>query len=352
MSNEDYRQWLIELKGKIRSAQIKAALAVNQQLILLYWELGKTIAQKENVWGSKLLENISSDLKMEFPDTGGFSVRNLKYCKQFYNYFSLHQQFADELDKESFAIGQQLVAQIPWGHITLLISKVKDINAAIFYMQQTIQKGWSRDWLLNAIKMDAYNHAKSQLKTNNFNATLPAIDANYANEVFNDSYNLSFLGITEKVKEAELEKRLIDKIKSFILELGKGFTFIGNQYRLEYNNKEYFVDMLFFHRGLRSLVAIELKIGSFKAEYVGKMNLYLSLLDKFEKGENENQSIGIILCADKDHLDVEIALQDINKPIGVAEYQLLIPKEKLQTLLTNEIKESEQENLTQNNLEQ
>ncbi len=156
MSNEDYRQWLIELKGKIRSAQIKAALAVNQQLILLYWELGKTIAQKENVWGSKLLENISSDLKMEFPDTGGFSVRNLKYCKQFYNYFSLHQQFADELDKESFAIGQQLVAQIPWGHITLLISKVKDINAAIFYMQQTIQKGWSRDWLLNAIKMDTY----------------------------------------------------------------------------------------------------------------------------------------------------------------------------------------------------
>jgi len=168
--------------------------------------------------------------------------------------------------------------------------------------------------------MNSYGHTQKHLKSNNFKQTLPEINANYANEVFKSSYNLGFLGITEPVKELELENRLITKIKQFILELGKGFTFIGNQYRMEYNGKEYFVDLLFFHRRLRSLVAIELKIGSFKAEYVGKMNLYLSLLDKLEKGEGENQSIGIILCADKDHLDVEIALQDINKPIGVAEY--------------------------------
>jgi hypothetical protein len=154
---------------------------------------------------------------------------------------------------------------------------------------------------------------------------------------------LGFLGITDPIKELELENRLIAKIKAFILELGKGFTFIGNQYRLEYNSKEYFVDMLFFHRGLLSLVAIELKIGNFKAEYVGKMNLYLSLLDRLEKAENENPSIGIILCADKDHLDVEIALQDVNKPIGVAEYQLLLPKVELQTMLSSEIKAMEQE---------
>lgn len=232
---------------------------------------------------------------------------------------------------------QQVVAKIPWGHNILLMEKVKDKNVRLWYMQQTIEKGWSRDWLLNAIKMDSYTNAQKQAKSHNFNETLPAIHSDYATEVFKDAYNLSFLGITEKVKEAELEKRLVEKIKSFVLELGKGFSFIGNQYRLEYNNKEYFVDMLFFHRGLQSLVAIELKIGSFKAEYVGKMNLYLSLLDKLEKGENENQSIGIILCADKDHLDVEIALQDINKPIGVAEYQLLLPKDELQTLLVNEI---------------
>jgi len=239
---------------------------------------------------------------------------------------------------------QQLVAKIPWGHNILLMEKVKDKNARLWYIQQTIEKGWSRDWLLNAIKMDSYAHSEKQIKSNNFIETLPAIHSDYASEVFKDAYNLSFLGIAEKVKEAELEKRLVEKIKSFVLELGKGFTFIGNQHRLEYNNKEYFVDMLFFHRGLRSLVAIELKIGSFKAEYVGKMNLYLSLLDKLEKGENENQSIGIILCADKDHLDVEIALQDINKPIGVAEYQLLLPKEELQALLLNEIKASEKNN--------
>lgn len=159
----------------------------------------------------------------------------------------------------------------------------------------------------------------------------------------NRTYNLGFLGITKLVREWELEKRLISKIRAFILELGKGFSFIGNQYRLEYNHKEYFVDMLFFHRGLQSLVAIELKIGSFKPEYVGKMNFYLSLLDRIEKGENENPSIGIILCADKDHLDVEIALQDILKPIGVAEYQLLLPKEALQTLILNEINATEQE---------
>ena len=185
--------------------------------------------------------------------------------------------------------------------------------------------------------MSTYATRQSQIKTNNFDAVLPMAQANYANEVFRSSYNLGFLGITEPIRELELEKRLVSKIKSFILELGRGFSFIGNQYRLEYNNKEYFVDMLFFHRRLRSLVAIELKIGAFQAEYVGKMNLYLSLLDRFEKGENENSSIGIILCADKDHLDVEIALQDVNKPIGVAEYQLLLPKDELQALLIQEI---------------
>ena len=184
---------------------------------------------------------------------------------------------------------------------------------------------------------------KTRIKSHNFTETLPSVHSDYASEVFKDNYNLGFLGITERVKEAELEKRLVEKIKLFVLELGKGFSFIGNQYRLEYNGKEYFVDMLFFHRHLRSLVAIELKIGSFKAEYAGKMNLYLSLLDKLEKSESENQSIGIILCADKDHVDVEIALQDINKPIGVAEYQLLLPKDELRALLIDEIKKSEME---------
>lgn len=226
----------------------------------------------------------------------------------------------------------------------MLLDKIQNLDAVIFYANEILTKGWSRDLLLNAIKMDSFGNTQKQLKTNNFDKTLSVINAEYANEVFKSSYNLGFLGITEPIKERDLENRLISKIREFILELGKGFTFIGNQYWLEYNGKEYSVDMLFFHRGFRALVAIELKIGGFKAEYVGKMNMYLSLLDRFEKGETENQSIGIILCADKEHLDVEIALQDINKPIGVAEYQLLLPKDKLQDLVISELKSYKQDN--------
>lgn len=262
----------------------------------------------------------------------GLSPRNLWNMKRYYErYYQADTKLL------------RCVAVLPWSHNLLLLDKLKSLDEVEFYATEVATKGWSRDLLLNAIKMDSFSQMQKQIKSHNFNETLPAVHSDYANEVFKDNYNLGFLGITEPVKELELEKRLIEKIKSFILELGKGFTFIGNQHRLEYNGKEYFADMLFFHRGLRSLIAIELKIGSFKAEYTGKMNLYLSLLDKFEKGENENQSIGIILCADKDHLDVEIALQDINKPIGVAEYQLLLPKDKLQNLLIDEIRKSESE---------
>ena len=319
---------------EIRTARIVIAKQINSSIQSSYWNLGKLLFDKqlEEGYGSGVVNQLSIDLKKEFPDMG-LSPRNLWNMKLFYErYYQADPKLL------------QAVAVLPWGHNLLLINKVQSLEAVEFYATEAVTKGWTRDWLLNAIKMDSYVQAQKQIKSHNFSETLPEIDADYANEVFKDTYNLGFLGITEKIKETELEKRLIEKIKSFVLELGKGFSFIGNQHRLEYNGKEYFVDMLFFHRGLRSLVAIELIIGSFKAEYVGKMNLYLSLLDKFEKGESESQSIGIILCADKDHLDVEIALQDINKPIGVAEYQLLLPKDKLQNLIIAEIKKSEEIN--------
>jgi predicted nuclease of restriction endonuclease-like (RecB) superfamily len=323
----EYRAILQQAVAEIHSARNIVAKQLASAANSVYWKLGKLLFEKqmEEGYGSGVVKQLSVDLKNTFPDMG-LSPRNLWDMKRFYERY----HSADEKLR-------QAVAVLPWGHNLLLINKIQSLEAVAYYANEAVTKGWSRDWLLNAIKMDSYTHAQKQIQSHNFNQTLPAIDVDYANEVFKDTYNLGFLGITEKVKEAELEKRLVEKIKSFVLELGKGFTFIGNQYRLEYNNKEYFVDMLFFHRGLRSLVAIELKIGSFKAEYAGKMNLYLSLLDKIEKGNDENQSIGIILCADKDHLDVEIALQDINKPIGVAEYQLLLPKEELQDLLIKEI---------------
>ncbi len=197
--------------------------------------------------------------------------------------------------------------------------------------------------MLNAIKMEMHKTHALTNTDNNFNETLPAAQAQYANEVFKDTYNLGFLGVTEPLLELELERRLVAKITRFLLELGKGFTFVGNQHVLEYNGKESRVDMLFFHRGLKALVAVDLKIGPFMPEYAGKMNYYLSLLDKLERGEGENKPIGIILCAEKDHADVELALNDINKPIGVADYQLIGSKYELQKLLTDEIKAYEED---------
>lgn len=205
--------------------------------------------------------------------------------------------------------------------------------------------------LTNAIKLKTYENQIPALHDNNFSTALPIPQANYANEIFRSSYNLGFLGITEPVAELELERRLVEKVKLFLLELGKGFTYIGNQHVLEYNGKESKVDMLFFHRGLHCLVAvaIDLKIGVFKPEFVGKMNYYLSLLDRLERGEDENRSIGIILCAEKDHLEVELALEDMGKPIGVAEYQLILPKQELEKVVKDEIAIYEREQQSLNN---
>ena len=236
---------------------------------------------------------------------------------------------------------QRSVAVLSWRKNLLLIEKNLTDDEIFYYATESVDKNWNKDLLLNAIKMDSYSLHKNELRDNNFSKTLPAVQAEQANEILKDSYNLGFLGITEPVAELELEKRIIEKIKIFMLELGKGFAYIGNQYRLEYNGKEYFVDLLFSNRKLNCLVAIDLKIGDFKSEYVGKMNMYLSLLDKLEKEDTENQSIGIILCAEKDHLDVELALQDINKPIAVSDYELLVPRKELQTLVLNEIKQAQ-----------
>jgi predicted nuclease of restriction endonuclease-like (RecB) superfamily len=334
LDETDYNNLLHLAVTEIKTARNVIARQVNSAANSVYWNLGKLLFEKhlQEGYGGGVVKKLSGDLKKEFPDMG-LSPRNLWNMKRFYErYYQADPKLL------------RSVAVLPWRHNLLLLDKLKSLEAVEFYANEILSKGWSRDLLLNAVKMDIYGKSQTQIKTNNFDQTLAEIHADYANEVFKSNYNLGFLGVTEPLKEIELENRLIAKIKNFILELGKGFTYIGNQYRLEYNGKEYFIDMLFFHRGLQALVAIDLKIGSFKAEYVGKMNLYLSLLDRLEKGESENQSIGIILCADKHHLDVEVALQDINKPIGVAEYQLLLPKDELQTLILNEINAASQEN--------
>ena len=322
-----YAEILLQAVAEIKTARVQIARQVNTAAIGVYWNLGKLLSEKkiEKGYGAGVVNRLSVDLKVEFPDLG-LSPRNLWNMKRF---FERYNQSDSKL--------QRSVAVLPWRHNMLLLEKISEDEETFFYAQKSIELGWTRDVLLNYIKADAYHNEISLPKSHNFGVALPEDLAEQANEMLKSSYNLGFLGVTQPIKERELEKRLVEKVKQFLLELGKGFTFIGNQYRIELNEKEYFVDMLFFHRDLKALVAIELKIGEFKPEYVGKMNFYLTILDKLEKKQGENASIGIILCADKDHLEVEIALQDVNKPIGVAEYKLLLPTQALEAMLVSEI---------------
>lgn len=323
-----YEEILRQAVAVIERARLTIAKHVNTNVASAYWEIGKMLHDKkiESGYGDGVVKLLSIDLKERYPKMG-LSVRQLWNMKKFYLRYVGHSEKL-----------LQAVAVLPWGHNLLLMNKGLDDSAILYYAQETVAKGWSRALLLNAVKMNMYEAQTISKVDNNFSRTLPMEQAQYANEVFGSTYNLGFLGVTTPILELELEERLVKAITRFLMELGNGFTFIGNQHVLEYNGKESKVDMLFFHRGLRCLVAVDLKIGEFKPEYAGKMNYYLSLLDRLEKGPDENRSIGIILCAEKDKVEVELTLEDMGKPIGVADYQLIVPKDKLQKVLTDEIK--------------
>ena len=327
----EYNELLRQAVAVIDQARTSLAIQVNNTVSNAYWNLGKLLTEKklESKHGSGVVNRLSSDLRERFPDLG-VSPRNLWDMKRFYLRY---------LDAEPKL--RQAVAVLPWGHNLLMMNKNLSDEQAMFYAQEVISKGWSRDMLLHAVKGSYYENLLATPRSNNFSTTLPAPVADYANEVFRSRYNLGFLGAKEPMKELKLERRLVKKITRFILELGKGFTFIGNQHILPFNGKDYKVDMLFFHRGLHRMVAIDLKVGEFKPEYVGKMNFYLTLLDRMEKAPDEEPSIGLILCAEKDHLDVEVALQDVGKPIGVAEYQYLLPKEEILQIVSSEMKKED-----------
>ena len=328
VADTDYKSLLEELCKNIKGTRISVARRINEGILHLYWNIGKSISERKisEGYGSAVIKRLSVDLKKEFPDMG-LSERNLWNMLSFYNTFSVADQKL-----------QQLVAVLPWGHILLLMNKLDSLDAMRYYAEQAVSLGWTRNVLLNYIKADSYNNARNLPKQHNFKDTLPEYLQEQAGEILKSRYNLAFLGVEKPLKEIELEKMLTDKIRYFILELGKGFSFIGNQYRLTLNDKEYFVDMLFFNRCTKSLVAIELKIGDFEPEYVSKMAFYLSLLDKQVKMEYENPSIGIILCANKDKDEVEIALQTATAPIGVADYNLDFPEKKIKQLILEEIK--------------
>ena len=321
--NKGYLQLLHEIKVRVRSAQIKAVISVNKELIGLYWDVGRMIAERQakGKWGDSVVDMLAGDLRREFPDMKGFSRANIFNIRQWYLYYSV-------VDEKV----QQLVRQLPWGHNLVIIHKIKDPTEAVFYLTEAIRNNWSRNVLIHQIESGLYQRKGKIL--HNFEATLPAPQSDLARQTLKDPYVFDFLSLREEAQEREIEKELTKHITKFLLELGAGFSFVGSQYPLEISGKDYYIDLLFYHLKLRCFVIIELKAGDFKPEYAGKLNFYLSAVDKTLKQEGDKPSIGIILCKTRDKIIAEYALKDMSKPIGVSEYKIVraIP-EKLKTSL-------------------
>ena len=305
-----YGALLEDLKARIRTAQVRAALAVNRELVLLYWQIGREILarQREAGWGAKVVERLAVDLRREFPEMTGFSARNLKYMRA----------FAEAYPDEPFV--QQPVAQIPWGHNIALLDKVKEPAEREWYARKTIEHGWSRNVLVHQIESGL--HRRQGQAVTNFERTLPAPQSDLACELIKDPYHFDFLQLGEEARERELERGLLLHLRDFLLELGVGFAFVGSQYHLEVGGQDYYLDLLFYHLRLRCHVVIELKIGAFRPEDAGKMNFYLSAVDDLLRHPDDQPSIGLILCRERNRVVAEYALRGVEQPIGVSEYRL------------------------------
>lgn len=307
-----YKDLLGEIKKKVKSAQLKAAVAVNKELIQLYWDIGNSVLEKQETegWGSKVIERLAKDLRSSFPNMKGFSPRNIQYMVT----------FAREYPKTP--ITQQPVAQIPWGHNTLLMDKINDSSLRLWYANKTIENGWSRSVLMHWI--DSGLHERQGKALTNFNTTLPYPQSDLAHETLKDPYNFDFLTLRETFDERELEDGLIDHVQKFLLELGTGFAFVGKQYPIKAGKKDLYIDLLFYHLKLRCYFIVELKAREFDSRDAGQMSAYLSAVDDLLRHEGDNPSIGMILCKTKDNVFVEYVLRNFNRPIGVAEYETKI----------------------------
>lgn len=306
----DYNHFLIEIKERIRSAQYEAMKAVNKEMIQLYWDIGKQITEKQQAsgWGKAVVETLSNDLQKEFSGIRGFGTTNLWAMAQFYSEY------------QSNEILQPLVGEISWTKHLVIMTKCKDIQERQFYILSTKKYGWTKDVLIHKIEAKAFE--KYLLGQTNFDKTLPDNIKHQAVLAVKDDYTFDFLGLGEEHSETELEQALIKNIRSFLIEFGTDFTFVGNQYRIELEGEEYFIDLLLYHRKLQCMVAVELKIGKFLPEYKGKMEFYLNILNDKIRLPHENPSIGIIICKSKKRTIVEYALKDSNQPIGIATYSL------------------------------
>lgn len=314
-----FKDWVKEIKQRIRQSQIKAAVRVNEELLRLYWDLGEKIValHAETVWGSGFFTQLSKELSTEFPRMAGFSKRNLETIKRWYLFY--HQ--ADGI------IAQQLVAQlydvlfaVPWGHHCYIISKCSTLEEASFYLHKTIENGWSRAVLMNFIEADLF-HTQGK-SVCNFSKLLPAPQSDLAKETLKDPYNFDFLTLTENYKERELEDALIDNITKFLLELGQGFAYVGRQVPITVGTKELYIDLLFYHLELRCYVVVELKARDFEAAYAGQLGVYVSAVNHQRKKEGDNPTIGLIICKTKDNILAEYAVEGSSQPIGISEYHL------------------------------
>jgi predicted nuclease of restriction endonuclease-like (RecB) superfamily len=338
-----YSGLLIEIKERVRLSQTRAALSANAEMIAMYWDIGRMIQQRQQMegWGTGVIPRLAADLKNELPEVKGFSERNIGYMIRFAHEYGLSpilQQPVAKLERVSAEsekvpqpatqIGvmnfcpdlQQLVAKIPWGHNILLMEKVKDLSTRYWYMEQTIEQGWSRDSLAAKIKSSA--HARQGQAVSNFSTRLPAPQSELARQLLKDPYLFDFLTIEEPFHERELETGLVRHLEKFLLELGQGFAFVGRQYHLEVSDKDFYLDLLFYHLKLRCFIVVELKRGEFKPEYAGKMNFYCSVVDDQLRNEADQPTIGLILCQTKDRILAEYSLRDIHKPIGISDYEL------------------------------
>ncbi len=346
--DQEYKDWVISLKNRIRSSQLKASVSVNTEMILLYWEIGKSIYEKQaiNKWGAKIVENLAHDLKKEFADTNGFSRSNLYAMRKFYLFYKrsaiVHQSggFFQGTDKVANTIVLQaggllpqdsVLAKVPWRHHIAILTACKTIDEALFYIRQTIDNNWSRNVL--ELQLETKLIERTGKAQNNFKLTLPKPMSDLARETLKDPYKFDFISLEREVQELELEKQLTANITKFLLELGKGFAFVGRQYPLMIGQKERKIDLLFYHLRMHCYVVIDLKMGEFEPEFAGKMNFYLSAVDDLLKADMDNPSIGIILCKTKNAIDVEYALRDLNKPLGISEFTFHELPEKIQSNL-------------------
>ncbi len=323
---EKYGELLVAVKQRIQTAQYEALKAVNKELITLYWDIGRLIISRQEgeTWGKSVVEKLAKDLQVEFPGISGFSSRNIWRMREFYLIYQVNKKLPP------------LVAEIGWTHNLVIMEKCKDSLEREFYIRATRKFGWTKNVLIHQIENQSYE--KTLLNQTNFDQTISEDIRNQLKLAVKDEYTFDFLELADEYSERQLEKAILAKVEPFLLEMGGMFTFIGSQYRLEVSDQEYFIYLLLFHRRLKCLVAIDLKIGKFLPEYVGKMQFYLAALDDKVRLEDENTSVGIILCKSKDRTIVEYALRESNKPIGVATYQIFsaLPQELQNQLPTPE----------------